>query len=183
MRLLLKPEISSWSIFNVGGKGLMGDFWLPPLIVLISLFLFYLEGRGKLRPIYHILLIGWHLAITGVFIYGSLQSNAKISFGTWGISLDFIWLVIPIALFSILAILLVIQEIRRQILIPTFKWKHIDWKTLVLAAVLFPVAFLFFRLGEGFNWLVKIAVIVTIIQWILLTESIGRPQSKAAKEL
>jgi hypothetical protein len=183
MRLLLKPEISSWSIFSVGGKGLVGDFWLPPLIVLIALFLFYLEGRGKLRSIYHILLLSWHLVITSVFIYGSLQTNAKISFGTWGISLDFFWLVIPLATFSILAIILVIQESRGQISIPTFKWKHIDWKTLALSAILFPIAFLFFRLGDGFNWLVKIAVIVTIFQWILLTESIGRPQSKAAKEL
>jgi hypothetical protein len=183
MRLLLKPEISSWRIFNIGGKGAMGDFWFPPLIVLIALFLFYLEGRGRLRPIYHILLIGWHLTLTGVFIYGSLQSNAKISFGTWGISFDFIWLVVPLAAFLILAIILVIQENRGSLSIPIFKWSQIDWKTLGIAALLLPVAFIFFRFGEGFNWLVKIAVILTIIQWILLTEALGRPDVEEFKRL
>jgi hypothetical protein len=178
MRLLLKPEISSWRIFTVGGKGLMGEFWLPPLVVFIALFLFYLEGRGKLRPIYHILLICWHLAITGLFIYGSMQSNARISFGTWGVRLDLIWLVVPLAVFSILAIILVIQESRGQSLVVQLKWYRVDWKTLAIAVMLFPVALLFFRLGEGFNWLVKIAVIVTIIQWILIAEALGRPNSK-----
>ncbi|MBN1363350.1 MAG: hypothetical protein JW976_00960 [Syntrophaceae bacterium] len=181
MRLLLKPEISSWRIFNVGGEGIIGDFWLPPLIVLIALFLFYLEGRGKFRPIYHILLIGRHLVITGVFIYSSMQSNAKISFGTWGISPDFIWLVVPLAAFSILAIILVIQEIRGHSLVPTFKWNQLDWKAFGVAAILFPVTFIFFRFGEGFNWLVKIAVVVTIIQWILLSEAVGRPDFDAFK--
>src|SRR6056297_2454005 len=107
MRVLFKPEISSWGIFNMGGKGLIGDFWLLPLIILFALFVFYLEGRGRIRILYHILLISWHLIITAVIVYGSFQIKANISFDTWGINISFIWLVVPFVLFLFLSILLV----------------------------------------------------------------------------
>lgn len=179
MRILLKPEISSWSIFSLGGKGFMGDYWLPPLIVLLALFTFYLEGRGKFRTIYHILIISWNLLITGIITYGSFQSGAQVSFDTWGVNMSFMWLVVPFVLFLLLAIALVVQEIRGNYTIPCYDWAKINWKPLVIALLLFPVALIFFRLGTGFNWLVKIAVAATIIQWILLTEAVGRPTRKS----
>lgn len=182
MRILLKPEISSWSIFSVGGKGFMGEFWLPPLIVILALFMFYLEGRGRLRPLFHTLLLGWHLTITGAFIYGSLQTDSMISFGTWGISLSFIWLVFPLAIFSVLAIVMVIQEIRGRRSVPVHEWNRINWSAIAIAALLLPVALILFRLGTGFNWIVKLAVATTIIQWILLAEAVGRPELKEPKK-
>jgi|GEM_PF-3181632 len=181
MRILFKPEISSWKIFNIGGEGFMGDFWLPLLIVFFGLFLFYLEGRGKVRPLYHISLISWHLLITTVVVYGSFQTNANISFGTWGISMSFKWLLVPFVLFLLMAIALVAMEISGNHKIPRFPWIQINWKPFLIALVLCPVAFLFFRLGTGFNWLVKIAVAATIIQWILLAESLGRPYALKLK--
>ena len=181
MRILLKPEISSWSIFNLGGKGFMGDYWLPPLIVLIALFIFYLEGRGKFRTIYHILLISWHLLITGVIAYGSFQSDSQVSFETWGVNMSFIWLVVPFVLFLLLAIALVVQEIRGNYTIPCCDWAKINWKPFIIALLLFPVALIFFQLGTGFNWQIKIAVAATIIQWILLTEVVGRPYTEKSK--
>ena len=81
MRIFFKPEISDWSIFNIEGKGFTGDFCLLPLIIFFALFIFYLEGRGKLRILYYILLIMWHLLITAVIVYGSFQTDANVSFG------------------------------------------------------------------------------------------------------
>ena len=182
MRILLKPEISSWSIFNLGGQGFMGDYWLPPLIVLLALFIFYLEGRGKFRSLYHILIISWHLLITGVIVYGSLQPNAQASFETWGVNMSFTWLIVPFVLFLLLAIALVVQEIRGNNTIPCYDWAIINWKPFVIALLLFPVALIFFRLGTGFNWLVKIAVAATVIQWILLTEVVGPPYDRKSKK-
>ena len=160
----------------------MGDYWLPPLIVLIALFIFYLEGRGKFRTIYHILLISWHLLITGVIAYGSFQSDSQVSFETWGVNMSFIWLIVPFVLFLLLAIALVAQEIRGNYTIPCYDWAKINWKPLVFALSLFPLALIFFRLGSGFNWLVKIAVVATIIQWILLSEALGRPYALKSKQ-
>lgn len=183
MRVFFKPEISSWSVFGIRGKGFIGDFWLLPLIVLFALFLFYLEGRGRLRILYYILLISWHLLITAAILYGSFQNDGKISFGTWGVSMSFIWLVVPFVLFLFLAIALVIQELSGKYEIPRFDWLKINWKPFLFALLIFPVAFLFFRLGTGFNWLVKIAVASTIIQWILLTETFGRPYILESKQV
>jgi hypothetical protein len=175
MRVIFKPEISSWSIFGAVGKGFDGDFWLLPLIVFVALFIFYLEGRGRIRVLYHILLISWHLLITAVIVYGSFHNDSNITFGTWGISMSFLWLVVPFVLFLFTAIALVVKELSGKYKIPRHGWTKINWKPFLIALFLFPVAFLFFRLGDGFNWLVKIAVATTIFQWILLTETVGRP--------
>lgn len=182
MRVLFKPEISSWSIFGIGGKGFSGDFWLLPLIIFFALFVIYLEGRGRLRILFHILLISWNLLISAVILYGSLQSDANISFETWGISMSFVWLVLPFVLFLVLSIILVVQELSGKFKTQQYPWTKINWKPFLFALLIFPVAILFFRLGTGFNWLVKIAVASTIIQWIFLTESFGRPYSSKSKK-
>lgn len=178
MRLLLKPEISSWRIMDLGGKGSTGQFWLLPLFVFIALFLFFIEGRGKLRVLYHILLISLHLSLTAILIYGSTKSNSAATFGAWGIKISFLWLSLPFIFFSLLAIFLVIQEARGYLQVPHFGWNKINLKKIGFAGILLPVALVFFSIGEGFNLIVKIAIIITIIQWILLTEGLGRPNQK-----
>lgn len=153
----------------------MGEFWFPPLIAIIALLAFYLEGRGRIRSLFHFLLISWHIAISGIGIYGVLQSDTSISFGTWGISFSIGWLLFPFFLFLILAIILVIQEIRNPQIIPVYSWKQVNKKLLGIAVLLLPIAFLFFQSGHGFDIMVKIAVAVTIVQWIFLVEALGRP--------
>jgi hypothetical protein len=178
MRLLLKPEISSWRIINMSGKGAMGQFWLLPLLVLLAMFIFYLEGRGKLRLLYHILLLSLHLSITIMLIYGGNSSNSSATFAAWGIQISFTLLSLPFIFFSILAISLVVQEARGFIDFPQCGWNKINLKKIGFAALLLPVAFLLFRLGQNFNLTVKLAIVTTIIQWILLTEGLGRPDNK-----
>ncbi len=175
MRMLLKPEISDWRIFEIGGKGLAGSFWLPPLIALLALALFYLEGRGRWRPIYHMGLILWQLLLTALVVFGSWDGTGHLSFGTWGIQLDFYWLLLPVVTFLILAVLLVVRETRQPERIPQHSWGTWNPKPFLLALLLMPVIILFFHMGTGFNWQVKMAVGATIVQWILLTEALGRP--------
>lgn len=183
MRIFLKPEISSWSIFGMHGEGFTGDFWILFVIIFFALLLFYLEGRGRLRILYHILLVSWHLIVTSVVLYGSFQNDAKINFLTWGLSLSFIWLTIPFALFLSLTIALVVRELSGKCKVPHFGWTKINKEPFLYALLIFPVSFFFFRLGSGFNWLVKIAVLSTIFQWIFLIESIGRPYSLKLKKI
>lgn len=175
MRMIFKPEISAWSIFKFGGKGMLGEFWFPPLIAVIALFMFYLEGRGKLRTIYYVFLIGWHSLLTGGIIYGSLQSGSRISFKTWGIDMSFRWLILPFVLFLFLSVMQVVKEAAGKSSVPEHSWKKINFQPLLIAVILVPIVWTFFRIGTGFNWKVKIAVAGTIAQWIFLTESLGRP--------
>jgi hypothetical protein len=177
MRLVLKPEISQWQIFGVGGQGMEGDFWLPPLVALVALAAFYLEGRGRLRWLFHAWLVAWHLALTTLCLYGALQVGGEISFGTWGITLSFWWLVAPFALFLGLALWLVVHETRFSHEVPLYSWQQLNFRPLALAVVLLPVALVLFRLGEGFDGWVKLAVATTIVQWVLLAESVARPAS------
>lgn len=102
----------------------------------------------------------------------------EISFGTWGISISIIWLIIPFIVFLFCTIALVVKEAKEKN-IPIYNWTDINLKPLIIAIALTVFAFIFFILGEGFNWLVKIAVGITIIQWVLLTESLNRPYSKS----
>jgi hypothetical protein len=175
MRIIMKPEISAWSIFKLGGAGLEGAFWFPPFIVVMAMLLFYLEGRGRFRMVYHILLLAWHLALTAAIIYGSSLSDGNISFGTWGIQLAFFWLIVPVVVFLALSVILVWQEHRGKTSIPVFGWTTLNWRSLGLVLLMIPVALVLFRLGTGFNWIVKIAVATTIVQWIILAEALGRP--------
>lgn len=175
MRMLLKPAISDWRIFEVGGKGLAGSFWLPPMIALLALALLYLEGRGKWRLLYHAGLIGWQLALTGLIAYGSWQAAGHLSFGTWGIQLDFYWLLLPVVAFLVASLVLVVRENQQPETVVQFPWRSFNRTPLLLAALLLPLIILFFHIGNGFNWQVKIAVGASIVQWIFLAEGVGRP--------
>lgn len=180
MRLLLKPEISLWNIFGVGGSGSSGPFWIFPLVATALLCMFYIEGRGRLRWLFHGLLLAWHLPVTLAFVYGSIWGGTGASFqgAMWGIKVPLGWLVPPFALFATLAIILVIRETRGTLPVQVFHWKEVSWSKLGLATLLFPIAFLFFRVGEGFDTMVKIATVVTIVQWILLADGLGhRPRA------
>ncbi|MBU1579380.1 MAG: hypothetical protein KJ754_08125 [Bacteroidetes bacterium] len=182
MRIIFKPEISSWSIFWFRGKGFAGEFWLLPLLIIFALSIFYIEGRGKVRPLYHTLLLLWHSLLTGVIIYGSKQPGTEISFGTWGVSVSLTWLVIPFLLFLAATVLLIYKERKSQSNIPVYNWTTINLKPLILSLALSIIAFFFFWFGTGFNWLVKIAVGSTILQWILLTEAFGKPYKSVTKK-
>lgn len=179
MRLVLKPEISDWRIFTVGGRGMEGEFWLPPLVALIALGAFYLEGRGRLRPLYHAWLLAWHGALLALALYGALLTGGEISFGTWGLAVPLWGLVVPFALFFALALWLVVRETRYSHEVPLFSWQQVDLKPLALAVALLPVAVVFFRLGEGFDGWVKLAVATTILQWVLLVDTVGRPTASS----
>lgn len=182
MRIIFKPEISSWSIFWFSGKGFEGEFWLLPLLIIFALSIFYIEGRGKVRPLYHTLLLLWHSLLTGVIIYGSTQPETEISFGTWGVSVSLTWLVIPFLLFLAATVLLIYKERKSLYNIPVYNWTAINLKPLIFSLTLSIIAFFFFWFGTGFNWLVKIAVGTTIIQWILLTEAFGKPYKSVIKK-
>ncbi len=179
MRLLLKPEISHWKLFDAGGVGSVGAFWLLPLLAMAALLLFYVEGRGRCRPLFHFLLLAWHLPITAALVFGSVWGGTQATFqgAMWGVKLPFVWLAPPFALFAALAVLLVVRETRGSLPVPVRPWGRIQWRKLALAGLLLPVAFAFFRIGEGYDVMVMIATVVTVFQWILLAEALGGEQS------
>jgi hypothetical protein len=63
-----------------------------------------------------------------------------------------------------------------------FGWNQIRWKLIGISGMLFPLAFVFFQIGHGFDLMVKFAIIVTIIHWIILVEAMDRPKEYLAKK-
>lgn len=183
MRILFKPEISAWSFLSVGGKGFSGAFWLPPLVALFTLFIFYLEGRGRYRNLFHGLLVGWHLLLSAIVLIGSTDEYAKVQFGTWGVTMSLIWLIVPFGIFLLLIIWFVIRERKGKYEIPVYDWGMFNRKPFWIALAIFPVMILMFQLGTGFNWIVKIAVVLAILQWILFEETVTRPYSSQTFDL
>jgi hypothetical protein len=183
MRLLLKPEISHWSIFGLGGSGGSGPFWVLPVVAGFALLLFYVEGRGRLRPLFHGLLLIWHIPLAATVIYWSLQRGTEAEFmgAAWGVTIPFPLLAVPFAFFAFLALVLVVRESRGALPVPVSPWGQVHWGKVAVAGLLLPVAAVFFRLGDGFDIMVKIAIAATVLQWILLAEALGRQQNAPAK--
>lgn len=178
MRLLLKPEISHWNVFGIAGSGRTGAFWILPLAAMTALFLFYLEGRGRLRPLFHALLLAWHLPLTAAIIYSSVRERGATFMGAaWGVEIPLFVLALPFALFSILAVVWVAWEMRGSLPVVKGGWTQVNWRMITVSALLLPVALVFFWLGEGFDGRTKIAIVVTVLQWILLAEGLGSRES------
>ena len=184
MRLLFKPQIHHWDLFGITGSGRGGLFWLLPAAVLYALLLFYIEGRGKLRPVFHILLLGWHLPITGALLGGTIAHGPAATFtgAAWGVTIPFYILLVPFLAFSVLAVLWVVRELTGRSSYRTQGWGKLHKKELALVAALMVPVFVLFWVGEGFNIWVKLAIVMNVLQWILLTDAVGPAAQKPREE-
>jgi hypothetical protein len=177
MRLFLKPEISQWRVFELGGAGTDGPYLFLPLLAMLALVMFYIDGRGRVRNVFFALLLAWHGGVTMALVFGALTAGNDAVFmgAAWGIRLPFALLVVPFGVSTAAAIALWILERRHQQMVPVLGWLQLQVGKLGVAALLLPCAALLFWLGEGFDVYTLIAIVVTVVQWILLTEGVGRP--------
>lgn len=181
MRAFLKPEISKWGFLGFSGQGREGAFWILPTLALLVLFMFYLEGRGKFRPLFYALLLAWHVPLSLLFTIGALRRGQEAKFigAAWGWEVSFAVLSIAFIFFTVLAIIWIIREVRHDKQPDEIAWNCVDWKKLIFAALLLPVAILFFGIGQAFDWFTRIAIVATVIQWITLAEALGFRGEKA----
>lgn len=172
MRLFYKPEISEWAVFGFSGKGFSGDFWFPIVVIIYSIILFYLEGRGRARGVFYVMLLIWHFALLAGTSISSIDSSSTITFGAWGINMAVVWLTIPFLFFFALTVWYVVKE--RSVIehIETRQWNQINLKQTMWVIALVPVSYFFFYLGSGFNLLIKVAITINVIQWIMIAKAL-----------
>lgn len=187
-RGLFRPEISTWSVMGWGGGGREEGFWAFPTLAALALLLFYLEGRGRLRPLFHALLLSWHLAVTGIVLGGTLAAGDGAYFegAMWGVRVPLAVLALPFAGFAALTVWWIAREVGGRSRTPTAAWGQIDRRALAIALLLLPAAALSFALGEGFDGPTKLATGLVVVQWILLTRALShRPSgsSRAARRV
>lgn len=175
MRGFFRPDISFFAVMDLRGSGREGWFWIFPALAVLALLLFYLEGRNRLRPLFHALLLGWHLPVTAIVLYGALSAGDDAYFegAMWGVRLP-LWLVaIPFMAFSALAVGWVVLEMRGAKRADSPGWSHVHWQKLGVAGLLLLPAALLFYFGQGFDWKTMLATAVTVAQWIFLATGLS----------
>lgn len=184
MRMLLKPEVSQWKVGSFQGIGRSGLWWLFPLAALLILLFFYLEGRGRFRPLVHALLLAWHLPLTAAIVYWAISGGTDAHFegAGWGARIPLVVVAIPFTAGSILAVAWVVLERSGSLHVPVWPWSDIGRGRILVALALFPLAIAFYRWGEGFDWRTRVAIATSILQWILLAGGLqshpaSRPES------
>lgn len=139
----------------------------------VTIFLFYLEGRGRWRAVFHALLLTIHLPISLYVGYLVWTHGRDIMFqgDTWGWRLPLWALLVPFFGFLCLSVVLVVRE-RKGARPPVVGWRAIDHRGLVLAIALTPVIALTFGSGDEFDVRAKAATALAVVQWLVLISSV-----------
>lgn len=172
IRIIGRPEEYYWSVGGLRGEGYSGQFWIFIPVVLLVLSMMYSAYRAS-RKVFYPLLVMWHLLFTGVVAHGIVQSGMDGTIEGQGLHWELpLWLfIIPCVVFLIAATSWVILDYKAGGVVSVSKWTLNNTKKLVGSIVLLIVALTLFRLGTNYNWVTALAIIFTILFWILLTAS------------
>jgi hypothetical protein len=161
---------SSFWGFQLGGRGLHGDYWVLLLQAAFGITLLYLGWRGAQQP-FHWLLLLWHVSLGAQATYDAISSPEDYRFrgDTLGVDVSLAW-VGPLFFggFALLSVFWVIRDLRRgrEKAIP--EWNHTNRILLLLAISLLPIQFVLLRYGEQHGTTDQIGVILTMLQWLLI---------------
>ena len=161
---------NSFGEFQIGGRGLHGDYWVLLVQAAFGITLLYLGWRGAQQP-FHWLLLLWHvlLGVQATVNAFSFPEEYRFRGDTLGVDISLAWLG-PLLFggFALLSVLWVIRDLRsdREKAIP--EWNHTNRILLLLAISLLPIQFVLLRYGEPHGTTDQIGVILTMLQWLLI---------------
>lgn len=182
IRIIGRPEGYHWGVLGLSGEGFNGPFWIFIPLVLFVLAMMFSAYRTP-RKVFYPLLIVWHLLFTGVVTAGILQSGTEATIQGQGLHWEFpLWiLVIPCVLFLAAAVLWVVRDVKAGSKMTYTVWSGTNTKKLVAAFILLIAAIILFRLGTNYNWVTAVAIITTVLYWIILVESLQSDKEKTVK--
>lgn len=172
-RAVWRPEIATWAGFGLEGRGPGAWTWVAAAAALVAGFLFYLEGRGRRRALFHAILIAVHLPLTAYLTYLVVAMGPDAAFhgDTWGWRVPLSVLLVPFLAFTVLAVALVVRE-RVGTSPPRRPWSDVDGRALLLAVALTPVIAVSFGSGSEFDTRARIATALAVLQWLLLISAL-----------
>ena len=172
VRIIGRPERYQWSILGASGEGTGGPFWLFILLMLYVVTLLFSAFRGP-RALFYPMLILWHLAVTGAVITGIVIYGSRAAWQGHGLHFSIpLWLpLIPCALFAVLAVAWTVLDYRCGGAPAPADWTRANSVRLAVSLLLLVVALGLFRAGTNYNWVTAVAIITTIVHWILLVQS------------
>ncbi len=166
---------SSFGFAKLGGNGMLGDF---PILVLLSAYIIsmiYLGWRGARLP-FHIMLFVWCAVEFATATVSAVQNPEAYRFrgDTFGIDIS-LALVGP----TIWGILLLValfwgtMDLLGKRGKPSFpKWTRTNTLLIIIVFSMLPVQFLLFQNGQQHGLTDKIALGLTIMQWVLFNFSL-----------
>ena len=190
MRCMMDGNVFQWGnsfgFASLRGNGMMGDF---PILVLLSSYIIsmiFLGWRGARLP-FHIMLVVWCVVEFATATVSAIQNPDAYRFrgDSFGIdiSLALVGPTIWALLLTISVIWVITNCVSKQNEKKTPRWNRTNSTILIVAALFLPVQFLLFQSGEQHGLTDRIALILTIIQWILINFAMmpwnGRQQNTA----
>lgn len=171
VRILGRPEGYTWRIWNVGGAGTDGPYWIFIASTVYVVAMLYTGYRGP-RALFYPLLILWHLAVTGVVLAGVVSGGTEATLQGQGLHFEIpLWvLALPFIVFAALAVWWVSLD-WRQAGEAAAPWARGNSVRLAAALGLLIVALALFRAGTNYNWVTAAAIVVTILHWMALVQS------------
>lgn len=172
VRIIGRPEGYQWSIAGLSGSGTKGPYWIFVLLTVYALILLFSGYRGP-RSLFYPMLILWHLAVTALVVTGTVFGGSEAIIQGQGLHWTLpLWIVaIPCVVFTVLAIAWTVVDRRAGTHAETAAWTRTNTARLGVSLVLLIVALVLFRAGTNYNWVTALAIIATVLHWILLAES------------
>lgn len=178
VRIIGKPNEYYWGVFGMAGEGTNGPFWIFIIGSCYAVLLFYSAFRVETRRYAYFLILIWNAFVLYLIMYGVLSSIENTIQGQ-GLHWEFsIWfLLIPATLFTVISVVWIIKESQNGMHFKVTAWNFQNSIRLMVSLALLLLAIFLFRTGDNYNWITSAAIIVTIVQWVMLIESI-KPKVK-----
>lgn len=176
VRIIGKPEGYTWGVLGLSGAGTQGPYGVFIAATAYVVTLLYTLQRGP-RMVSHPMLLVWHMAVTTLVIYGTLQGGPGAVLQGQGLHFELpLWMLsLPFALFTIIVVTWVIRDVQSGWLAPV-PWSPHNSRRLAISLGLLVGALIMFRAGTNYNWVTAGAIVTTVTHWIMLTvsfESVG----------
>lgn len=170
VRGLMDGPTYEWANFGFSGRGTGGDYWFPVLGSAFAILVLWLGWRGARRP-FHWLLLFWHLPLGAGAARLLLERPEAFRFrgDTLGVDISLAPLALVFTAFALLAVYWVVRDLRRRRSSGRPPWTRTNRRLLWAALALAPFQFLLLRFGEAHGATDGVGVILTLLQWALIS--------------
>ena len=172
VRIIGRHEGYHWRILGLAGKGLQGPFWIFIPLTAFAILLLFTAERGP-RKLFRPLLIIWQLTVLVVIVDALVHGGDDAKWQGQGLHWTItMWVAVaPTAIFTIMALVWVAVDGKKGDPKQPQPWSRTNTLRLAASLVLLVVAIVLFRTGTNYNWATAVAIVTTILHWLVLAWS------------
>lgn len=174
VRILGRPDGYTWGVLGLRGSGTEGPFWVFIVATAYVVSMLWALVRGP-RPVSYVLVVGWHLLVTGIVLAGTLQGGTDATIQGQGLRWEIpLWiLTVPFLIGTAIAATWAVVDGRSGLTPVAAPWARGNTIRLGVSLALLLLALLLFRAGTNYNWVTAAAIVTTILHWIALMHAFG----------